>query len=107
MLNNYLHLIAAVQIASLRSTSSSHITAYEFHYQAYLEGFMQLYKEVPLSPSNHLAQHYGEVMSGFGSSHSIRAWAGERLNKLLRMALKNGKPGVWRGTVRNRCSLTL
>lgn len=99
MLDNYLHLIAAIQIASLRSTSSDHIAAYEFHYREYLEGFKQLYKEVPLNPSNHFAQHYGEVLSNFGSAHPIRAWAGERLNKLLRMAPKNGKPGVFCSTV--------
>ncbi|EPS92499.1 hypothetical protein FOMPIDRAFT_1103741, partial [Fomitopsis schrenkii] len=94
MLDNYIHLVSAIAIAGLHSTSRAHIAAYDFHYQKYLESFLELYKEVPLMPSNHMAQHFADVfLDLFGPSHSIRAWAMERVNNTLHNFAKNGKWG--------------
>lgn len=96
MLDNYIHLVSAIAIAGLHSTSRAHIAAYDFHYQKYLESFLELYKEVPLMPSNHMAQHFADVfLDLFGPSHSIRAWAMERVNNTLHNFAKNGKWGSY------------
>lgn len=89
-----MHLVSAVAIAGLHSTSRAHIIAYDFHYQKYLEGFLSLFKEVPIMPSNHMAQHFADTfLDMFGPSHSIRAWAMERVNNTLHNFAKNGKWG--------------
>ncbi|KAH9931496.1 uncharacterized protein B0H18DRAFT_865765, partial [Fomitopsis serialis] len=94
MLDNFIHLVSAIAVAGLHSTSHDHIIAYDHHYQTYLQGFLDLYKEVPLTPSNHMAQHFADkFLAMFGPSHSIRAWAMERVNNTLHNFAKNGKWG--------------
>lgn len=93
MLHNYMHLIAALFMSCLRSITDDHIQAYDFYYTLYLKNFLSLYPEVPLQPSNHLAQHCGENMSDFGPSHPVRAFGTERFNRSLQEVPTNMKSG--------------
>ncbi|KAI6027207.1 hypothetical protein EDC04DRAFT_3092014, partial [Pisolithus marmoratus] len=45
MLNNYMHLVTAIYIASLRSTSEELASQYTHHFKSYLSGILELYKE--------------------------------------------------------------
>ena len=93
MLHNYMHLVAAVFMSCLRSVTEEHCQAYDFYYTLYLKNFLSLYPEVPLQPSNHLAQHCDENMSDFGPSHPIRAFGTERFNHSLQEVSTNMKSG--------------
>ena len=94
MLANFMHLVSSVQLANVRHTSPSVINGYDEHYMQYLRGFLELYKEVPLMPTNHLAAHYPEFMDGFGPSPAWRGWAMERFNHMLQNVPTNAKSGM-------------
>ena len=95
MLHNYMNLVAAVFMSCLRSLTEEHIHAYDFYYTQYLKSFLSLYPEVPLQPSNHLAQHCDENMSDMGPSHSTRAFGTERFNRSLQEVPTNMKSGMY------------
>ena len=94
MLFNFMHLISALHIASMRSTSKAHIEKYTYHYKAYLEGYVQLYKEAAVHPNHHLCLHLGLFLRLFGPVHSWRAWVFERFNYMLQNIKTNSKSGM-------------
>jgi hypothetical protein len=93
MLENYMHLVVALQIASMRAISDEDIECYTHHYKKYLEGFVQLYKEVPVHPNNHMCLHLGIFLRLFGPVHSWRSWVFERYNYLLQNITTNSRFG--------------
>ena len=93
MLHNFMHLVTAVRLASMRTTSPAHISAYEHHYKLYLQGVVDLYKEAKISTNNHMGLHYGDVLRAFGPSHSIRTFVFERYNNVLQRVPTNRKSG--------------
>ena len=84
MLENYMHLVMALQIASMRTISGEDIERYTYHYKACLKGFVQLYKEVLVHPNNHMCLHLGMFLCLFGPVHSWRSWVFERYNCIFR-----------------------
>lgn len=93
MLENYMHLITALQIASMRSISDEDIDLYTFHYKSYLEGYVKLYKEASVHPNNHLCLHLAIFLHLYGPVHSWRAWVFERYNYLLQHVSTNSRFG--------------
>ena len=93
MLENYMHLVMALQIASMRTIDDEDIKLYTYHYKAYLEGFVQLYKEVPVHPNNHMCLHLGMFLRLFGPVHSWWSWVFERYNYLLQNISTNSRFG--------------
>lgn len=53
------------------------------HYKTYLNGYVELYKEAPVMPNNHLCLHISKFLRLFGSVHFWRSWVFERFNYLL------------------------
>lgn len=93
MLVNFMHLITAMQIASMRNTSEELIRSYTFHYKKYLEGYVKLYKEAKVQPNHHLCLHLEIFLRLFGPVHSWRAWVFERFNYLLQNISTNSQFG--------------
>lgn len=95
MLDNFMHLITAIQIASMRSMSPALISRYQFHFHKYLEGILKLYPEAKMQPYHHISLHLGILLEAFGPVHSWRAWAFERYNYMLQNTKTNKKFGMW------------
>jgi hypothetical protein len=93
MLDNFMHLVIALQIASMRTISDEDIERYMYHYKTYLEGFVQLYKEAAIHPNNHMCLRLGIFLRIFGPVHSWRAWVFERYNYLLQNIDTNSRFG--------------
>ncbi|KAJ3571368.1 hypothetical protein NP233_g3797 [Leucocoprinus birnbaumii] len=83
MLQNFLHLVNAIKIGSMRTTSLKHSQDYEFHMKKYLETLLELYPGATLSPYQHMALHVGQQLRRFGPTHAWRCFAFERYNHLF------------------------
>ena len=93
MLNNFMHLITAIHIASLWSTSRCHAELFTRHYKFYLEGVVELYKEGKIQSVHHACLHFESMLLGFGPVHAWRAWAFECYNYLLQRTKTNMRFG--------------
>ncbi|KAH9920694.1 uncharacterized protein B0H18DRAFT_880904 [Fomitopsis serialis] len=93
LLTNFMHLVCAVQIARMHSTSARLADLYRYHYKAYVAGFIDLYKEATVKPTNHLALHIADFLPAMGPTHSYRTWAFERMNFTLQNMPTNKKHG--------------
>jgi hypothetical protein len=70
MLENFMDLVRAVQIANLCSVSRKEIELYEHYIFCYMTSFKSLYKLAKVKPIHHAALHYGDVLWGFGPAHT-------------------------------------
>lgn len=93
MLENFLHLVTAVNAANLRIITESDIDLYEHHMRTYLHGFLDLYPHMDLTPYQHLSLHFPEHLRRFGPTHSWRCWAFERYNGIIQMLPTNNRFG--------------
>lgn len=67
-LDNFLHLIVAMRLATRRSVTDHSIAAFERHIRAHLEGFKILYPHETVIPSHHFAGcHLGDILRLWGS----------------------------------------
>ena len=73
MLENFMDLVRAVQIANLRSISRKEIELYEHYIFRYMTSFKSLYKLAKVKPIHHASLHYGDVLRGFGPAHTHSA----------------------------------
>lgn len=95
MLDNYMDLIAAIQIGGMLQTSEEYIQLYEEYIMRYLRTMKVLYLEASIKPNHHLAVHLIMFLRQFGPVHSWRAYAFERFNHMLQNIDTNrriGKP---------------
>jgi hypothetical protein len=93
MLCNYLDLVAAVKLATMRTMCEERISQYEFYMKRYLRNLLALYPDIGLSPSQHLSLHYPDLLRGFGPTHAWRCWIFERMNYKLQEIPTNLKFG--------------
>jgi len=93
MLITTLHLISAVIIASLRSTSREKAKLYLHHMSEYLKGIRELIPDYKFRPNHHMALHLWEYLCLYGPVHSWWTFPFERLIGLLQRLPTNFKPG--------------
>jgi hypothetical protein len=93
MLENFLHLVTAINLANKRVITDDDINLYEDHMRRYLEGFRLLYPFKDIAPYQHLALHFPSHLRRFGPTHSWRCWAFERFNGLIQLLPTNNKFG--------------
>ncbi|KLO05603.1 hypothetical protein SCHPADRAFT_839192 [Schizopora paradoxa] len=79
MLDNFIHLVTAVKIATSRSTSESRITSYDNHIKDYVTGMVALYGSDSLRSNHHIAFHVSDDLRWFGPSPLFWAFPFERL----------------------------
>jgi hypothetical protein len=93
-LENYVHLVTAIETGTTRKVTPSWIQDYEFHIYQYLSTLIELYPGTTISPYQHLALHYGMFLRRFGPSHGWWCWAFERANYKLQQIPTNTKYGM-------------
>ena len=93
MLDNYMQLVQAVNIAGSLRISEEDIKEYESSLLSYLRGLKDMYKEATIKPNHHIAYHLSEFLRRFGPVHAWRSFAFERFNYLLQNTSTNKKTG--------------
>jgi len=93
MLDNFMHLVSAVKVASMHSMTEDRISSYVHHMETYLSGLLAMYPGTPLIPYHHLALHFARFLERFGPVHAWRCFPFERYNYLLQSISTNGKIG--------------
>ncbi|EJD33646.1 hypothetical protein AURDEDRAFT_76841, partial [Auricularia subglabra TFB-10046 SS5] len=88
-LENFLLLVKAVQLATLRTTTASRCEAYSSLLNQYLNGLKRLYPTASITPNHHLATHIPEFLRRFGPPHSWWAFPFERYNGMLQKIKTN------------------
>lgn len=83
MLDNFLDLVVAVEIASLLVISEDLISEYKQRIYRYLTTLQKLYKDAPVCPNQHNALHLPDHMRGFGPTPGFRIFGTERFNYTL------------------------
>ncbi|KAI1790683.1 hypothetical protein LXA43DRAFT_890611 [Ganoderma leucocontextum] len=96
-LQNFMHLIAAVDLATRRTMSRERAIAFDAHIEAYLLGIRSLY-DAQLVPNHHLSLHLKECLFLFGPTHGWWAYPFERYNGLLQRLKTNRKQADIPGT---------
>ncbi|KAJ2936177.1 hypothetical protein H1R20_g917, partial [Candolleomyces eurysporus] len=82
-LDNFMHLVSAVKLATMYTVSESRIEQYEVHIRRYIETLLELYPGTSLTPYQHLVLHFGRQLRMFGPVHAWRCFAFERFNYVL------------------------
>ncbi|RPD63615.1 hypothetical protein L227DRAFT_474990, partial [Lentinus tigrinus ALCF2SS1-6] len=93
MLDNFLHMVAAVRYGTARRVSNIRVQTYNYHIFSYVRGLRDLFPEQELVPNQHLALHLGEVLSRFGPTQGYWAFPFERYIRLLRQGGINYRIG--------------
>ncbi|KAI0069601.1 hypothetical protein K474DRAFT_1610234 [Panus rudis PR-1116 ss-1] len=83
ILENYMHLVAAINLANLRTLTDECIAQYHSHMRRYLLGVRQLYPWTNITPSQHLSLHLTDILKRFGPVHAWRCFPFERYNGML------------------------
>ena len=94
MLANFMDLVTAVRIASMRVTNDEYIALYEQHIFSYVRGVLKLYKDADIKPNHHLSLHLGRFLRTLGPVHAYRTFAFERINYMMQRMNTNGKHGI-------------
>ncbi len=92
LLDNFLHLVAAVDLASRRTMSEARAAAYDEHMYKYLCGLKELFDH-EFVPNHHLSLHLYSCLMLFGPVHGWWAFPFERFNGLLGNINTNHKSG--------------
>lgn len=98
MLANFMDLVTAVRIASMRVTNNEYIALYNQHISSYISGLLELYKDANIKPNHHLSLHLGHFMQTLGPVHAYRTFAFERINYMMQKMNTNAKPGIFAPT---------
>ncbi|KAJ3493779.1 hypothetical protein NLJ89_g10940 [Agrocybe chaxingu] len=102
MLDNFLQLVTAVKLASMRSMTEDRIRGYADNMHAYLDTLRDLFKGTTLTPYQHLSLHFPSFLRRFGPTHSWRCFTFERYNFLLQNIPTNMKFGEMEKTMLKR-----
>lgn len=90
VLQNFVHLVVATDLASRRSMSPQRAADYDRHMLAYLQGIRELF-DASLVPNHHLALHLTICLAMFGPVHGWWSYPFERYNGMLQRLNTNHK----------------
>lgn len=94
MLSNYLDLVAATKLASMRTMSTQRIHSFRFYMVRYLREMLNLYPGTSMTPNHHLSLHLGKLLERYGPTHAWRCFSFERYNYLLQRINTNSRVGA-------------
>jgi hypothetical protein len=89
MLSNFLDLVAAVKLGTMRKMTPQRISQYEFYMERYLKTLLELYPSTDIGPYQHMSLHFGDQLHWFGPTHAWRCFPFERYNYLLQKIKTN------------------
>jgi hypothetical protein len=92
-LDNFMHLISAVKLATMHRITENQIVKYKFHIRRYLETLVELYPGTSITPYQHLSLHFGHHLRLFGPVHAWQCFPFERFNYVLQQFSTNEKFG--------------
>jgi hypothetical protein len=93
MLANFMDLVTAVRIASMRVTNNEYIALYDKHILSYASGILELYKDADIKPNHHLSLHLGHFLQTLGPVHAYRTFVFERINFMMQRMKTNARLG--------------
>ena len=93
LLQNFMDLITAVKLATMRETSKKRLHDYRFLMRRYLLTALELFPGITLQPNHHLSLHLPEVMMQLGPAQAIWCFAFERMNYILQQTRTNNRIG--------------
>ncbi|PPQ75273.1 hypothetical protein CVT24_007401 [Panaeolus cyanescens] len=102
MLENFMHLVSAVKLASMRTMSPERIQQYTEHMHKYLCKLQVLYPWTSITPYQHTALHLPDFLRRFGPTHGWRCFPFERYNYILQSTLTNNRFGDLERTIFKR-----
>ncbi|KAL7284233.1 hypothetical protein ACG7TL_001515 [Trametes sanguinea] len=91
MLENFVHLVCAVDLATRRSVDAGRIAKFDNHMRLYLEGVLHLFPWHKLVPNHHYSLHLPECLFNFGPVHAWWSFPFERFNGILQRLNHNSK----------------
>ncbi|KZV71760.1 hypothetical protein PENSPDRAFT_577127, partial [Peniophora sp. CONT] len=98
MLHNYMDMTTGLTVGAHRSTDDDRTALQRHAMISYLSGVGRLFPGVAISPAQHFACHFSDIMSFMGPTHAWRCYAPERWNGLLQDVNTNhhaGTTGDW------------
>lgn len=104
MLDNFLHLTAATNIALSRVMSNEKAERFQYHMTTYLKGFRVLFPDAPIIPNQHLSLHMPSFLRDNGPIHPWSSLLYERINGLLQKIPTNHKLGEQSHENERRCA---
>ncbi|OJT15521.1 hypothetical protein TRAPUB_7214 [Trametes pubescens] len=97
VLTNFVHLVAAVDLATRRSMSPERSASYDYHMEEYLRGLRSLFDR-KLVPNHHLSLHLRRFLEDFGPVNGWWSFPFERYNGILQRMNTNYKAEDMPGT---------
>ena len=94
MLDNFMHLVTAVKLATMRRMTPSRIALYQSHMHQYLTTLLELYPSTTITPYQHMSLHFGTILDRFGPTHAWRCFPFENYNYILQQIPSNNKFGA-------------
>jgi hypothetical protein len=94
MLENFMHLVAAIKLATMRKMTPARIQQYKSHISQYLSSLLDLYPHTSITPYQHLSLHFGDHLERFGPNQAWRCFPFERYNFLMQQIPTNDKFGM-------------
>ena len=91
-LENFVHLVIAVDYATRRSMGRDYLQTFDYHIQRYLVMLWDVF-EHPLVPNHHLALHIKECLECFGPVHAWWGFPFERFNGMIAKINSNSRTG--------------
>lgn len=91
VLQNFIHLVVAVDAATRQSMTATRAEFYDHHMELYVKGLRELYDHA-LVPNHHMALHMKICLLLFGPVHSWWGFPFEQFNGLLQRLNTNHKP---------------
>ncbi|KAJ2921684.1 hypothetical protein H1R20_g15414, partial [Candolleomyces eurysporus] len=70
LLDNFMDLVTAVRIATMRLSSMAHAEMYKACILKYTKGTLELFPDYNVLPSHHAALHIGDMLIRFGPKHA-------------------------------------
>jgi hypothetical protein len=93
MLVNFMHLVTAIKLATMRTMTPTRIEQYQSHMHQYLQSLLDLYPHTSITPYQHLSLHFGAHLQRFGPNQAWRCFPFERYNFLMQQIPTNSKFG--------------
>ncbi|KAH9846514.1 hypothetical protein C2E23DRAFT_872323 [Lenzites betulinus] len=91
LLDNFVHLVTAVDLATRRTMTKARALAFDTHMHRYLQGLRDIFSH-GLVPNHHLSLHLSACLMMFGPVHGWWAFPFEHYNGLLQALNTNNLP---------------
>lgn len=91
ILNNFLHLVIAVEHVTKRSVNYDWVSIYERHMLQYLISIKEIDPQHDFVPNHHLSLHLGDCLCNFGPVHTWWCFPFERYNGIMSRMNTNNK----------------